>query len=435
MKKLSLAALALCALAVPTHAQTQQGDRLYSFNGSGTVLGSQNTILFNDSRTSFRQYSLGLGYQRGRFVRDNVASGWLLGLTLVGGRSKRVAQGDRWSLPVIELGYWRRYYVPGTGAVRFFAQPQLSGTYFSNSERRNDGDRQNLERGFALNAGVDVGAALFIKNGWALEARTTLGSAALTRQLRQNTTDLALSGGLGLGGFGLHVAKYFGGSAPTAPGIWGPRQTIYEPGDTFIGADIQTRLPFVTSEELNRNALGSVGISIARFKSASQARGAGLSVGYRQERTIGFGQGGVQQRNETGTLSFAVTPFREYYWPLGSSRWSVLVNAGLAIEYARQESEVSYRYPTGPASPAISSTSHTLGVRLTARPGIQYQLSPRLAVAALAGGASFGNVSAVFTRNEQSRNNGATVQLNPTPSLILNSFGLGLRYFPGRTGN
>lgn len=426
MKQLfASAALAVC-FSFPALAQTEQGSRMYSWN-----IGLDMTRFSSDSNFPTASESRGFvpqltfGYQRGRFIRDHVAQGWLVDLytQVAMGRSASERTRVGFFSPQFSVGYWRRYYLPSTAPVRFFAQSQLKGSYAGfYSRQQNDQFEPGTQLG-SLTGGVDVGVTLFLKNGWAVEARQGLGIVSLSREFKSKQTGFNFNGGFGLGIFGIQIARYFGGSTIATTSLWDARQTIYQVNDRFIGGGFSGS---VASDRPGSNT--NLMLTKGRFKRADQARGVSFALGYSNRRVINTN---VTYRE--GVFRTGISPFREYYWPLGQGNWSVLVNAGLNLSYAGTFRRIEF---TAPGTSTAPTNSYQLSMNVALRPGIQYQISPKWAIVATAGSATFGELAVNVNRTKDaytSTNSQTRLNLTPMPILNLNSLGISLRYFPRRT--
>lgn len=443
MKQLFATAALVLALALPVLAQTETGTRLSGWR-AGAGLSSSKDRSDYPTRTNGRgrSYEVSFQYQRGRFVRDNVAKGWLVGFSGDFSRNRTFFETSpprngrsRLTTLNFEAGYWRRYYLPSSEPIRFFAQTQLTGRYAPAKGviRYDDQEDTYLQTKVgAIGFGVNVGAALFLKKGWTLEAQATLASTSLSHDFDRGQTDFGLQGDLFTGPFRLQLTKYISGSGLPSTRLWEEQRTIYRAGERFIGGGVDIDFPVGSTTNrftLNRGRT-NLRFSTARFKTSGQSRGVGFSLGYQNTVQL-LGQARIPQRQKD--YSVGISPFREYYWPLSSGRWSVVVNAALDFTYSLTSR------PDAPRTPSFENlprTLHQLNLTLAARPGIQYQLAPRWALVTFLGEAAFGSVNAQFRLNEYRENTNeslGSLRLVPTPVLNLNSFGLSLRYFPGRT--
>lgn len=149
----------------PALAQTERGARFgtvtgsfsYGFSTSPTTGGSQSSDWFN----------AGVGWQRGRFIRDDVAHGWLVNLSSRWETAETdnpvVNNPSRSSAPFIQAGYFVRRYLRVSEPIRFFAQGSLLGEYAASREKSGDGPSAIITRrgSASLLAQPGVGAVYF----------------------------------------------------------------------------------------------------------------------------------------------------------------------------------------------------------------------------------------------------------------------------------
>lgn len=431
MLKFILTAAVLTAIYSSAYAQTNQGDRFNNFSGSISYRRStQDLTISGISNTNF---GASLNFQRGRFVRDDLAHGWLLGLQVNRGMLKQTGSlgGNRTTSsfsPTLQTGYFVRRYLRVSEPLRFFAQAQVSGIYSPVFTKYQDADINSSSQNVSLRVQPVIGATFFLKNGWALEAQTTLGIASLTHfwaNTDEPRTMFSANSGLNFDSFKVGIAKYFGGN-PVSSSLFPPApETIYQPGQRYVGGSFNTNVNFNTP---GRN--GNVSFTSARFKSTNQARGVSLSLGFGNSRNPGSVYGDVYRANQ---FSVGVRPFREYYWPL-AEKWSVFLNAGLNINYTGVSSKLKFRNPSNSSPSRTTSSYQSTGqVALSAFPGIQYQFAPRWALAATVGSMSAGGLNFDWIRAHSAAGKNDYRRSDfylGTPTINLSNFGLSLRYFP-----
>lgn len=413
-------------------AQTERGARFNTATGSFQY-GLSKSPTSGGNRSS-HSFNVGFGWQRGRFVRDDVAHGWLVNLSSRWDRSDAkggltVGTPSRSSAPTFQAGYFIRRYLRISDPIRFFAQGSLLGEYAALRERSGDGPTATTTRrgSVSLQAQPSVGAVYFLKNGWALEAQTTLATASLTHSWFDQgspQTNFSADGSLGMSFFRVGLSRYFGGNALSPSPTPSEPESIYRVGQRYRAGGFKTGIAFNLP-----GRGGNVSLTTARFVKTNRARGAELSLGYSNYR----GYFGPNYVSRTNAFSVGIRPFREYYWPL-AGKWSVFLNAGLSIAYTgnatRLESEPAYLPP-----PVRHSYRSVAQLALTVFPGIQYQFAQKWALAATVGWLSLGNVNLDWTRQQTQPRPSDYVEgalYVGTPFFNPNNLGLSLRYFPQR---
>ena len=393
--------------------QTEQGNRFHVFSGS---LGTN--LLFGNKLSS--THSLRIDYQRGKFIRDNLAHGWLLsaGTSFYNidnssaglGRYKIVA-------PSASAGYFVRRYLRLNPSLFPFAQADVKAAYqtFRVTGTPNTllGNTSNYDT-YQLSGGLSVGLSYFFKPGFALEATTGLGTISVIHLQRVDKNSTTLNGNLGTGlgnHFTLGLARYFGDTHSLPQRPFSKRDTLFETGTTYLSGGLQ--FAFLGNKNQNASREANVAtFSFGRFVRSNLVRGVTLLAGYATE------QPSLNQKVHTLTIGYR--PYREYFGRLPIENLSVFLNAGLQTTYSGTFSRN--------AQEGTSSSGHELSASFSFIPGLHYRFTPKWALAATFGTANLGNLS--VSRSGDGRS--TTVYLFASPTLNLSTFGLSLRYFPQR---
>lgn len=404
-----LSPLLILLLSVGTlSAQTLQGNRFHSLSGNLSIaLNSTESSLTPESK--YQSYTLGLQYARGRFVRDNLAQGF--GIDLNVGHIRIPATDYSMMSPGLSGYYLIRKYIAPSERVRVFGQLKAGVTY--NPQLYNGKIETNI---FGASGAAALGLTYFYRKNWAIEALASVASLSVTHARQQGDkvyTNADVSGTFGLSGFQLGVAKYFGSSS--SPFEAPPKQSLYVIGQPYISADLTGYL----RSNVTDNKGFSLGIAGARFTSPSVALGIGVYGNYGHSEDFN----GVKYT----TRGASVRPFAERYWPV-SGKWTVWVNGGVSLGYSESKQEVV----TGTTFNRTTDQNFTFNP--TIRPGIQYQLTPQWAIAAMVGILDFKGFTARIEEGKTpaSSTKTTTYDITINPTYTLNNSGLSLRYFPGR---
>lgn len=404
MKQL-LTATFFCLCSASLVAQTTQGNRFMSFTGD-LNLRFDNTSSSLTPETKRQTYGLNLQMTRGKFTRDNIAQGWSIGL---GATHERINQIDyAETTPSLSAHYvYRRYIVPSE-RVRLFAQGKAGGLY---SPTFNDGE--TTQNTFSIGASLDLGLTYFYRKNWAWEATASLANVGVSHASARGEkvyTDVNVNGSLGFSTFRIGLAHYFGESS--SPFESAPQQSLYEVGQTYLAGDLSVQQVSARSNTTN------LGIGFAAGKFVTPRRLLGISV------SGSYGTGVDQGNADYTNWGASVRPYAEQYWPV-AGKWTVLLDGGVALGYAQVKTELNS---------VQSNTQTTYYAKPTFRPGIQYQLTQRWALAALVGVLDLTG----FTATQQEVTTGNTVSKSTIyaftidPSYQISNSSLSLRYFPGR---
>lgn len=404
MKKIPLLTLWL-GLSTPLFAQTSEGNRFLSLTGklsvSGTKTASDLTV-----PTRERTYDINLEFSRGKFIRDNVAHGWNVGL---GYNHYQILKSDyATSTPFLSANYLIRRYIAPSERVRVFAQGTLGASY-----RPSITDGEITLNTFGAGTSVGLGLTYFYRKNWAWEATANLAGLNVTHA-RQNgekaLTQVQLNGSFGVSSFKIGLAHYFGSSSSAFEEA--PQQSLYEVGTGYLSADISG---LHTSYTLANTTGIGLGFSGGKFVTPRKLVGIGVAGSYATANS--------SSENVFNSWGVNVRPFLEYYWPI-AGKWSTFVNSGLALAYNFTETTDATNL----------STNQTYSAQPTIRPGIQYQLTTKWAIAAMVGTLNLKGFSASKTELKQS---GTTTtdtkfsfEIDPTYQLSTTS--LSLRFYPAR---
>jgi len=307
--------------------------------------------------------------------------------------------------------------------LNFFAQGAL-GIEINSFFPKNDPDGKPFLSHLTLGGQVGVGVTYFLRNGWALEGKTQLGTAEfglLRSPGIEPTTFLNATGGINnLTQLSVGVAHYFGGATAARSTLPEGQRSPYEAGQRYFSGGFDTGLFIDTPPISSGNNKGNnhnITVALGRFTEAGNARGVSFSAGYSYRET---------SNGRSSDAMLGVRPYQEFYWPLGTEKWLLFLNAGVGGTYRG-----SFQKATLAGS---TSDSHSVTVFASAFPGIQYQFSPKWALVATVGDAGIGNVTFDRAIREQSTvtSDSYGLSLNINPFVTLNAFGLSLRYFPHR---
>lgn len=394
--------------AASLSAQTLQGNRFHSLSGNLSIaLNTTESSLTPQSK--YQTYNLGLQYVRGKFIRDNLAQGF--GIDLGVGHIRIPATDYSMMSPSVSGYYLIRKYIAPSERVRVFGQLKAGLTY--NPQLYDGKIETNI---FGASGTAALGLTYFYRKNWALEALANVASLSVTHSRQQGekvSTDADLSGTFGLSGFQIGVAKYFGSSSSSfeAP----PKQSLYVIGQPYVAADLTG---YIRSNVTDNKGF-SLGVTAAKFTSPSVALGIGVYGNYGNSEDFNS----VKYSN----WGASVRPYAEHYWPV-SGKWTVWVNGGASLGYSQNKQEAA----SGTTFNRTTSTTFSLNPNV--RPGIQYQLTPQWAIAAMVGILDFKGFSAKIEEGttQTSSTKTTTYDITITPTYTLGNSGLSLRYFPGR---
>lgn len=137
MKKI-LAVTALCLSLSPLFSQVEKGSKLIGVSfGSFSFTNSNSQTTYSNTPTKYKSdgssYSVSINPNLGFFVIDNLAVGASVSVSYYGSKSKSTntssttSSTSEYVQPSFYIGPFARYYVPGSGKGRIFAQ--VNGQY------------------------------------------------------------------------------------------------------------------------------------------------------------------------------------------------------------------------------------------------------------------------------------------------------------------
>ncbi|MFT4031687.1 MAG: hypothetical protein QM669_04655 [Siphonobacter sp.] len=392
-------------------AQTGQGERFNAFSGSFSYNDSKNT---GSSEYNSSLANVNVSYQRGTFSKDNLAQGWYAGIGFsYSGYYYQPSQKYHTSTPSITGGYLVRKYLTASNRVRLFVQGQAGISYSPGFYKDPNSLNNQTTHAISLGGNIGIGAAYFYKKNWALEATTTLASLGYqqNRYLGSiSNSQITASAGLSFNTLQVGIAHYFGANAlnETMP-------SLYAAGRRYIAGDFSGSYLFYPANTDFKTSSYSLGVSTAKFVNPNLANGIGVSGGYGSTKVTGIITN--QQWN------IAIRPYWEYYLAI-ANKWSFFINAGIQGQYGYSK---------------VTSSNSTLFTRefsflANIRPGIQYQITPKWAIAGLVGSL---NLLSFSHDSEKSQSGSIEIsKANSTaasimPSYTFSNLSLSLRYFMG----
>ncbi|MDR6194301.1 hypothetical protein [Siphonobacter sp. SORGH_AS_0500] len=404
MKKIPLLTL-LLGLSAPLFAQTSEGNRFMSYTGNLSFSGSK-TASDLTVPTRERTYDINLEFSRGKFIRDNVAHGWNVGL---GYNHYKILESDyASSTPFLSANYLIRRYVVPSERVRVFAQGTLGASY-----RPSIADGEITLNTFGAGASLGLGLTYFYKKNWAWEATANLAGLNVTHARKEDekvVTNVQLNGSFGVSSFKIGLAHYFGSSSSAFEEP--PQQSLYAVGTGYLAADLST---LHTSYPMANTTGVGVGFSGGKFVSPRKLVGIGLHGSYATANS--------SSENVLNSWGANVRPFVEYYWPI-AGKWSIFVNSGIALGYNS----------TKTTDTDGKRTNQSYSAQPNIRPGIQYQLTTKWAIAAMIGNLDLKGFYASKMELKQSNTTttNTTFNFEIDPTYQLNTTSLSLRFYPGR---
>lgn len=404
MKKIPLLSL-LLGLSAPLFAQTSEGNRFISFTGN-LGFSAEKTASDLTVPTRERTYDINLEFNRGKFIRDNTAHGWNIGLGY--NHYQILEAGYAASRPSLSANYLFRKYVVPSERVRAFAQGTIGASY-----QPTISEGEFTQNTFGAGASLGLGLTYFFKKDWAWEATANLAHLGVTHTRQEGekvSTNVALNGSLGISSFKIGLAHYFGSSS--SPFEESPQQSLYSIGTGYLAADLSG---LHNSYALSNMTGVSLGFSGGKFITARKVIGLGVAGSYVTTNS--------SSENLSTGWAVSARPFTEYYWPV-SGKWTAFVNGGIALAYTSTKIN----------STGNETSTQSYLVQPTLRPGIQYQLTTRWALAAMIGTLDLKGFSATKTQLQQSSVNTPKTTLNFAidPTYQLANTSLSLRFFPGR---
>lgn len=417
MKKLILTTYALLVSVSATLAQIPAGTKLRIYNpGFNHSINQLNrpADLYGQTKTW-----MGLGY--GRFVKDNVARGWIIRPEL-GTSFDRSADETFW-YPKLEIGYFNRRYLSITPDLYLFGEGKIGvssqQSILPKGMRTSDSKIQN----YTALAQANFGVTYFLKNGWALESSANLGNLSVNHS-RQNdhtqSTTIQLNSSLYAQKFQVGLSKYI--DYNPAKSVF-TKETPYQPGQTFIGGNVSflnTSYTYANlSNEYTSNAQSlNLGFSKGKFVTSTHARGFGFSALF---NTSKYSSADTSFQNYQN-FGLSANVFHEHYLAL-SPKFSVVAITSLNAYYSSVKTNTSTsRY-----------NDHTLALSPDFSPAIQYQFSPRWSILARVGSFTVGSLGVTLRDYKVSgSDNDLSAALSFNPSYTIGNSGVSLRYFPGR---